>query len=485
MRSNLDLLNYSPRIEFTEKSHQIYSPPQISLGYSPTLKQLSPLTLPESLKTPDTPDFFLGSPPETPLCNRGLPKNLFNNESDEENDENSYPSNTKQYSFKNSGEINKNTFDKSASLKSRETKLTQKPTTTATRIRPRNGAHQTPKNTARRIPSQTPSRLSTANTHASRVMTPFKTPNHSKSMSAPTPYKTPSALHTAGFNFPVLPITPNRVHTTNYSSRTPSIANEIARACANNKLSLNTPLMPTLPKISLPNLPMTPGFRSTNRNKTPKKDWGTPARLSLGRKSVYHATPNFRTPHKTPSKGTTPSFASITRSPRHSFPPDQRSSPFTQQLITPYKTPTMASPHVPIQSPKFNHVFDMYKAEYEEHNMPENQSEGSLNFTDLDFVDGTVEAVNNLIMNELEYDEEIEEEEIDDFSLKRLILNTFEESCSADEYAVPPAFSMFMLNSLSWQTEEPGIEKCLNELCEEGKLETFTFLEETFWQLKL
>lgn len=74
---SIDLLNYSPRIEFAEKS-QIYSPPQISLGYSPTLKQLSPYTLSESLKTPDTPDFFLGSPPETPLCGRGgLPKNLF------------------------------------------------------------------------------------------------------------------------------------------------------------------------------------------------------------------------------------------------------------------------------------------------------------------------------------------------------------------------------------------------------------------------
>lgn len=42
-----------------------------------------------------------------------------------------------------------------------------------------------------------------------------------------------------------------------------------------------------------------------------------------------------------------------------------------------------------------------------------------------------------------------------------------------------------MLNSLSWQQEEPDLEKCLHELCEEEKLESFIFLEETFWRLKL
>lgn len=289
-----------------------------------------------------------------------------------------------------SGEqTNRNPFEKSTSVKPRESKLAQKPITTATRIRPRNGVHQTPKNTARRIPSQTPSRLSTAHTHASRVMTPFKTPNHSKALSAPTPYKTPNPLnHTTKINFPVLPVTPNRIHTTNYSSQTPSIANEIARACASNKLALNTPIMPSLPKISLPNLPMTPSFKSISR-KTPQRDWGTPGRLSVGRKSLYHATPNFKTPLKSNSKATPSTLHSATRSPRHSFPPDQHSSPFTQQLVTPYKTPTINSPRRPIQSPKFNHVFDMYKAEYEEeeeHNMPENQ-EGDLNFSGIDSFD--------------------------------------------------------------------------------------------------
>lgn len=269
--------------------------------------------------------------------------------------------------------MNKNTFDKTSSFKARvETKISQKPTTTATRIRPRNG-HQTPKNTARRIPSQTPSRLSTAQNHPSRVMTPFKTPN-SKSVSAPTPYKTPNAIHTAKINLPVLPITPNRIHTTNYSAQTPSIANEIARACANNKLAINTPTMPSLPKISLPNLPMTPSFKSLNR-KTPQRDWGTPSRHSIGRKSLYHATPNFKTPLKSSSKPT-PSATisqSNTRSPRHSFPPDQHSSPFTQQLITPYKSQPANSPRKPIESPKFNKVFDMYKAEYDEHEILENE----------------------------------------------------------------------------------------------------------------
>jgi len=76
----VDLLTFSPNLNFGElpqyQQTGIYSPncSEIDLGvYSPSLSQLASFTPKsgESLRSPDTPEFSLRSPPETPII---LPK---------------------------------------------------------------------------------------------------------------------------------------------------------------------------------------------------------------------------------------------------------------------------------------------------------------------------------------------------------------------------------------------------------------------------